>query len=112
MPLARAARIEADAQRSDATSLRRALHNLSTSFDEQERYLKSSLDESVTELERHRQTRLKCASTTQRLAETLRELMLDLSQDQDSQGEQPDDDELEFATPDRLPAVDEYDNRD
>jgi len=79
----RTARLDAEAQRADSASLRRALHNLSSSFDEQERYLKTSLDESVSELERHRQARLKCADKTQRLAETLRELMLDLAQDDD-----------------------------
>jgi len=68
---------------SDASSLRRALHNLSASFDQQERYLKSSLDESTAELERRRKARLKCAGTTQRLAETLRELMIELSNDED-----------------------------
>mmetsp|Transcript_3616 Transcript_3616/g.5505 ORF Transcript_3616/g.5505 Transcript_3616/m.5505 type:complete len:185 (+) Transcript_3616:99-653(+) len=79
----RSERAENEALLADSNSLRRALHNLSTSFDEQERHLKSSLRDSDAELQRYRQTRMKCATATQRLAETLRELMNELAQEEE-----------------------------
>lgn len=78
---AHADKTEVDGARAEASSLRRALHNLSTSFDEQEQHLRSMLSETETELEKHRETRTKCTIHTQQLAESLRALMVTLSED-------------------------------
>lgn len=70
---------DAERANAEATSMKRALHNLNLSFDEQERRLKTSLADSDVELERHRQTKVKCTGAAHRLAETLRELMITLA---------------------------------
>lgn len=69
-------------QTKDAASLKRALHNLSVSFEEQENHLKTRLSEADAEIERHRETRNKCTSYTQRLAETLQEFMIMLAEEE------------------------------
>lgn len=78
---AQADKMEVDGARAEASSLRRALHNLSTSFDEQEQQLRSMLSETETELEKYRETRTKCTIHAQQLAESLRALMLTLAED-------------------------------
>lgn len=78
----RSSRADGDAAQADATSLRRALHNLSVSFEEQEHQLRSMLAEADAKLERHRATRARYVTNTQRMAETLRDLLVDLAQDE------------------------------